>query len=76
MKLIADFGGSAPLGELAKALHLTLDEIYHVLETAECLGAVKVEGGRVVLTKRGLELLKMRFGDLYHMVKLKAEERG
>lgn len=74
LKLILDFGGRAQIGELAKSLHLTLDELYNVLSTAEGLGAVKLERGFVTLTRRGLELLRMSFGDLHHMVKLKAEE--
>ncbi len=74
LKLILDFGGRAQIAELAKSLHLTLDELYHVLSTAEGLGAVKVSGGSVALTRRGLELLRMSFGDLHHMVKLRAEE--
>ncbi len=74
LKLILDFGGRVQIGELAKSLHLTLDELYHVLNTAENLGAVKMEGNLVALTRRGLELLRMNFGDLHHLVKLRAEE--
>jgi hypothetical protein len=74
LKVVLDFGGRVHIGELAKSLHLTLDELYHVLNTAEGLGAVKVQNNQVALTRRGLEILKMRFGDVHHMVKLRAEE--
>ncbi|MEZ0249087.1 MAG: AAA-associated domain-containing protein [Thermoproteus sp.] len=74
LKLVLDFGGRAPLSDLAKSLHLTLDELYHVLDAAANLGALKVQDGQVALTRRGLELLRMRFGDIHHMLKLRIEE--
>lgn len=76
LKLLLDFGGRAHIGDLAKALHLTWDEVYHVLETAESLGAVKIGNNEVGITTRGLELLRMRFGDIHNIVRLKAEELG
>jgi hypothetical protein len=74
LKLLLDFGGRAHIGELAKSLHLTLDEFYHVLNAAEGLGAVKLQDNQVALTRRGLDILRMKFGDVHHMVKLRAEE--
>lgn len=74
LKILVNYGGRANIGELARTWHLTLDELYHVLNTAENLGAVKIEKNTILITRRGLDILRMKFGDLHHLVKLKVDE--
>ncbi len=68
LKVVHAIGGKANLSEVSRELHSDLVMLPHILDAAEMLQLATVEKGKVMLSKRGEELLA-RGGSEFNVIK-------